>query len=141
MIVGNKVYLSVANIGRTAYSNKMGDKLKDYKVCKKRKALCPACRLFGMAEEEAIASRVRFSDALLCGDSTYGKKTILKELAGPKSSYLPFYLKKPNNGEWSYDNSGCELRGRKFYWHNLKENVAVEPKGEKTKRNASMELI
>jgi len=103
--------------------------------------LCPACRLFGMAEEEAVASRVRFSDALLCGDSTYGKKTILKELAGPKSSYLPFYLKKPNNGEWSYDNSGCELRGRKFYWHNLKENAAVEPKGEKTKRNASMELI
>lgn len=139
----NGVYLSLACLGRIAYQNTMGDVLKEKKPCVKREAVCKACALFGMASnEESIGSRVRFTDATVTTaskDECYMKKSqTLKELAGPKISYLPFYV-NGRGDKWSYDEASSSIRGRKFYWHTTNSNAYTTD--EKTERNLTMQLV
>ena len=146
---GHNIHLSVASIGRTAYQKTMGDMLGDHTSCQDRKKACPACRLFGMIGENSLGSRVRFSDAVM-EDSValpgIDQFVHLKELSGPKTSYLPFYLKNSTPGDiesWSYDSGSVTLSGRKFYWHNTQKNAYIEQATKKKygERNASMELM
>ncbi len=142
------IHLSVANIGRAAYAKTMGDKIGKFKACKDRENACPACRLFGLAPGagKSAVSRVRVTDAALenaggIGEGTY---VTLRELAGPKTSYMPFYLRRMNNGiseKWSYDSQTFELRGRKFYWHGTEGRYYADPRNLKTKRNATVEVL
>lgn len=143
------IHLSVASIGRSAYQKTMGDMLGDHTRCKDRKMACPSCRLFGMIGENSLGSRIRFSDAVM-GDIVplprIDQFVHLKELAGPKPSYLPFYLKNSTPGvieSWSYESGNVTLSGRKFYWHNAQKNAYSEqnPAKQFGERNASMELI
>ena len=89
--------------------------------------MCPTCCLFGFISSEegkrykdteeddkALASRIRFSDALFIhakNQPTYLEEGILNELASPKLSASEFYLSRPrNNGSmahiWNYDYAG-----------------------------------
>ena len=138
------VHLSVANIGRAAYTKDMRDMLSDHKACENRSCVCPACSLFGMIGKESTGSRVRFSDAVMEQELAKSPRVILKELSSPKPSYLPFYLRAKDgvdNADISYDNDAYMLRGRKFYWHNTAKEAYLEPNGERTERNASVELV
>jgi CRISPR-associated protein (TIGR03986 family) len=128
---------------------------KGYEPCEHRGDLCPACALFGMAGKHGAASRVRFTDArtavkLNKMEDYYDEVRILKELAGPKLSAAEFYLKqKPENAHlWNYDYSFKwerknnkktevdftdylpEIRGRKFYWHQLHPDPYIEKEKE-----------
>lgn len=111
--------------------------------CRNRKTLCKACALFGMSEDENVGSKVRFTDAKPKEGNTIkyyrnGEYITLKELAGPKISYMPFYLRQVGEYDvWSYDSSATEIRGRKIYWHHPFNGVV----NQKTKRNTSMILI
>lgn len=141
--------LSFASIGRQAYEHTIGDLLWEKKPCKKRASVCRACALFGMAGEESLGSRIRVTDAVLekPENSTAAYEYhILKELASPKISYLPFYTKQPDVPVWSYDNDGVTLRGRKYYWHNTAEDAwkaerTAGGKSVKTERNTTMQLV
>lgn len=135
---GKDVKLSLACIGRYSYNKNMGAAIGNKAPCKKRNNVCKACALFGMASDESIGSRVRISDAEIISESGFfeEKPAILKELASPKISYLPFYTKKPGDTKnWSYDNT--EIRGRKYYWHSI--NFIQDT--EKTNRNSTMQLL
>lgn len=139
--------LSMACLGRVAYQNTVGDLLKKKVPCKERDKLCKACELFGMTSaDKGISSRVRFTDAVIKKDDivlTENQKIpqkILAELASPKPSYLPFYLKNfdsKNNNTKGYDEKGAELRGRKYYWHSHQTGETKKI----TVRNATMEVI
>ncbi len=111
--------------------------------------------------EKAIGGRVRFTDAVLLGDvkkdtiiqndtdiekDTIIQNVTLKELGTPRLSYIPFYAnKKDGTTADSYDEKDIVLKGRKFYWHDLSDNIyrapCVEDVPEKTKRNATMDLV
>ena len=146
--VNNSVYLSVASIGRSAYKKTMGDMLGSHSRCTSRENACPACRLFGMVGDKSLGTRVRISDAVMekavprCNEKQF---VHLKELAGPKISYLPFYLRNTaaSKESWSYDSSTVTLAGRKYYWHNTKVNAYLEEnsRNQKGERNSSMELM
>ena len=133
--------ISLASIGRVSYQNRMGDKLSTKRPCADRKALCKACQLFGTANGEGkVGSRVRITDAIAKDKQIVVSKVTLKELGSPRISFEPFYIRGG-----SYDNSESELRGRKYYWHNMCEDSyrvdkELENQG-KTKRNATMELV
>jgi CRISPR-associated protein (TIGR03986 family) len=149
----NKYYLSPAAIGREVFYNKLTkiikrpEPYKGYEPCENPDHLCPACALFGLAGKQgAAASRVRFTDArtavkLNKMEDYYDEVRILKELAGPKLSAAEFYLKqKPENAHlWNYDYAvnwrtnrdeipgyDPEIRGRKFYWHQLHPHPYIE---------------
>lgn len=143
---GGRIYLSVASIGRTAYKNTMGDMLGAYSPCTERDCTCPACRLFGMIGNTSLGSRVRFTDATLRSLGGLVPDVTLKELAGPKPSYTPFYLSRKNasgNISWSYDSQDLQLAGRKIYWHNPAVNTekGLYSTKDETGRNATMELV
>ncbi|MGN0291428.1 MAG: TIGR03986 family CRISPR-associated RAMP protein [Lachnospiraceae bacterium] len=135
-----RIYLSMACIGRKAYETSMGELLKKKKPCESREKLCKACALFGMASKEKLGSRIRITDAKAVEwkDEYMEKGIVLKELASPKSSYLPFYVKSKNGVVDSYDEGG-KIRGRKFYWHS--ESDYYKEDVEPTKRNATMDLV
>lgn len=129
-VEGEKLYLSMAAIGRIQYQKTLTHLIGDMSPCKKRDKLCKACRLFGMtAGNEAMGSRVRFSDAVAVGKYEIEENVTLKELGAPRSSYLPFYSKDGKG----YDEKEAEIRGRKFYWHN--------PKAEESKKSNSKEIL
>ncbi|MBR2682995.1 MAG: hypothetical protein IKE22_07010, partial [Atopobiaceae bacterium] len=88
--------------------------------------LCPACSLFGFVDTvsgkspaEARASRVRFTDALPCGEV----RTVTVELPallGPRTSAFEFYLRNDMRGHersFTPETAGTQLAGRKAYWH------------------------
>lgn len=132
------VKMSLACIGRYSYNKNMGAAIGNKSPCKKRNNVCKACALFGMASDESIGSRIRISDAKIISESGFfeEKPAILKELASPKISYLPFYIKKTNNTKnWSYDNT--EIRGRKYYWHSI--NFTQDT--EEINRNSTMQIL
>lgn len=135
-----RLYLSMAAIGRKAFVNTLNDIIKVKKPCKSKKDLCEACMLFGMTgeKEEALGSRIRFTDAKAINDINTEMKT-LSELGSPRMSYMPFYGKilRVTDSEKDYD-SGLEIRGRKFYWHS---NNWQKSDAERNKRNATMELV
>lgn len=148
-------HLSVADIGRSAYTNTMKDLLKKKAPCTNRNHVCKACALFGMTGNDddgsnaALGSKVRISDAKYSSENDpKTTSVVLRELAGPKPSYLPFYLdKKIEDNNWSdgYDAAGAKIRGRKFYWHNEKDyyKAFTDINGNpiKLERNATMELM
>ena len=108
-----KYYLCPAAIGREVFYNKLQDVIKGYEPCNDIKNLCPACALFGMVKgKEAVASRVRFTDAFPVEKKQsfshyYDNVVISPELASPKLSATEFYLKKPDDAHlWNYDYAG-----------------------------------
>jgi len=116
----NNIYLSPAQLGRAEFNRSMGDILGSKRSCKKKNNLCAACGLFGMIGDydNSVASRVRFSDAMLIGQ-VQTSNFILKELGTPHPSYIPFYAYS-ETGTLSYDNDTMEINGRKYYWHDPK---------------------
>lgn len=139
-------YFSAASIGRMQYKNCLTDLIGSKRPCEKRDSLCKACSLFGMTKgQERVGSRIRVSDAIGWGCSI--QRVTLKELGMPRNSYLPFYAEKVKGGQAvpceTYDEAGAGIRGRKFYWHNPKarEDAKVYSTGEKTDRNATMDLV
>lgn len=149
MAKGSPVYLSMACLGRMAYETNMGKLLNKKAPCTSRNQLCSSCALFGMASEEKLGSRVRFTDAsaIHWSENSLEKGVTLRELSSPQSSYLPFYTKKPKDVvNWSYDN-GIEILGRKYYWHSESDYYKeVEFNGEKqnverNNRNITVDLI
>lgn len=142
--INNHYYLSMASIGRTTYNKTMKELIGDKASCKTRDKLCPVCLLFGMISNNdskdnvSLGSRVRVTDAY--AEEVKGIKSVtLKELAGPKNSYIPFYLKSGEN----YDSNDAKVSGRKFYWHNLEvnSNNKIYTTFEKTKRNLTVEIV
>ena len=164
------LYLSPAAIGRITYTHTM--KSFAGEPCSDRTRLCKACSLFGMIgtnDGSGYGSKVRVTDAI-CQNNTGTMNATLKELGSPRTSYLPFYSVDGKG----YDDDGAQIRGRKFYWHNMKaqnkdksycaeitssrqmqkattssfnpnhsrssRNSSVHSV-EKTKRNATMELL
>ncbi len=122
----------------------MGDMLADHITCNDRDNVCPACSLFGMTGKTSNGSRLRFTDAIMDKPMPRSEKVLLKELSGPKTSYLPFFLRsmdgKPDK-DISYDNDAYTIRGRKFYWHNMKKDSYIDTTGKEGERNASVELV
>ena len=135
----NTKQLSLASIGRIAYQKRMGDMLYTKKPCNSRRQLCRACQLFGTANGDGkVGSRLRITDAV-ASDANVIKNVTLKELGSPHISFEKFYIEGK-----SYDDAKGKLRGRKYYWHNIKEKAyevdsGLENQG-KTERNATMEL-
>ncbi|GEM_PF-234236 len=149
---GGKYYLSPAAIGREVFYKKLTDIIGSFKPCDNLKQLCQACALFGLARKnEAAASRVRFTDALISGKPEYENHQTLKELASPKLSATEFYLKRPEQAPdlWNYDYAGNwknkkwddvkgytpEIRGRKFYWHQKNSNPFLGNGDKSSERN------
>ena len=141
------LYLQFACIGRVAFNNDMNDLIRMKKPCEDRSHLCKACSLFGMIggnNDNAIGSRVRFSDAI-CESETdnaaMGYYT-LGELGMPRSAYMPFYSTM-NHGKDAntvgYDDTDVDIRGRKYYWHHKPSNDILH--ADRTNRNATMELV
>lgn len=133
----NKLYLSMAAVGRHVYENTVNDLVGEQRnPCKKRETACPACSLFGMSKKEAFGSHVRITDAKV-DHIDLEKKVTLQELSFPKSGYLPFY----SEGGKDYDIESSNINGRKYYWHNPKACVSkVYTDEKKNQRNTSVDL-
>lgn len=118
--VNGKYYFSFASIGRFKYYTSIDSILKESNrtPCSSLKKLCKACNLFGMVgEEEGLGSSIRITDAIFDGNIDEAiNEYNLTELRTPHPSYLPFYA-KTNNYLAGYDDSQCNIRGRKFYWN------------------------
>lgn len=138
-----RIKLSLASIGRFAYSNNLDKITINHSKCMGRNKICPACALFGMIGDNNLSkgSLVRITDAELTKDNGTTCGVLLKELGAPRTSYLPFYSK---DGD-SYDAHNAVIRGRKFYWHISKaavdSSVYSDTKGLATQRNSTVELI
>ena len=93
--------------------------------CSNIKALCPACRLFGIIGSDDLhcQGRVRFSDAVLKQGELIKKRTYLKVLSNPKPHHHATYGKSKHP-------KGL-IAGRKFYYHHGKF-----PKFSVNERNA-----
>lgn len=168
--LGNNEYimLSPACITREVYKNTVSSLVHTYKKCNsKERELCPACRLFGIANSNvAQGSRVRFSDLLPVKKVNdwkeyYDKPRTLDPLAVPHLENTEFYLKKHKlkpvdpDGEvwfWTYDYYTVkkkngevvvklyhpEISGRKFYWNNLS---GVKECGTQTPLNRTVRTV
>lgn len=102
---------------------------------------CPACSLFGTAENEGRGSRIRFTDAKCTNydKSRIRKDVTFRELASPNIKYIPFYLCGENYSKGYDSDSGVlEIRGRKYYWHH---NPINDDKIECNDRNATFDVI
>jgi CRISPR/Cas system CSM-associated protein Csm3 (group 7 of RAMP superfamily) len=115
--------LTLAAISRTGYKNIGEHKNTE---CKDMYKLCPACRLFGIINDELhCQGRIVFTDALLVKGSLTPEPPIsnrspsgkpfhfLKVLSSPKPSHYPTYGK---NGQ-----RNGPIAGRKFYYHHGKD--------------------
>lgn len=99
---------------------------ESYLPCSYRnKGFCPACNLFGAFGN---ASRLRFTDAVLCEDMPYRADTeyfAFPRMESPKLSKSSlFYTKNLQSGfngryypVWRLDGRDTEINGRKFYFH------------------------
>jgi RAMP superfamily protein len=85
----------------------------DHAGCAGADALCPACRLFGLIQGDAVhvQGRVAFSDAVWVeGTGGFEKETLyLKELSSPKPHHSAIYSASRA--------PGGPIAGRKFYYH------------------------
>lgn len=82
--------------------------------CNDTRALCPACRMFGLLNGRSVFSGlVTIGDARASGDFQTENLT-LGVLSAPKPRHRPFYgqVGQPR-----------QLRGRKFYYHHLPDHV------------------
>lgn len=128
-------YLSFAALGRKAFYKTLNERAgeKAHQKCGSRDNLCPACALFGTLEGEGLGSRVRFTDAY-CRDfepSRLKKNVTFAELASPRPSYVPFYLRELEQGanyQVGYDSDVLQIRGRKFYWHHVPDTKTAVKK-------------
>jgi hypothetical protein len=131
-------YLSPSCITKEFFLKKIPEILKEqnnHNACDKANKACPACRLFGMIgkhqKNEAIKSRVRFSDAQP-EKFEFDSIRTLSILGSARISSTEFYMKKPTKDAktWNYDyailkysptkyleNYKPKLSGRKVYWH------------------------
>ncbi|HEX9943043.1 MAG TPA: RAMP superfamily CRISPR-associated protein [Thermoanaerobaculia bacterium] len=82
-----------------------------HESCNDPNKLCPACRLFGIAQGDEVHAqgRVIFSDAILAGDGLETGEVKLAELSSPKPHHYPIYSQTGA--------VGGTIRGRKFYYH------------------------
>ena len=123
-------YLQPACIGRRTYYKTFEKLMKEKKPCelvrKKKgweneKQLCSACKLFGTVKQDAIGSRLRFTDAGMINGKVSDSFKTLSILSGPKPTFLPFYAKiKNGSGDISfegYDNDQVSIKGRKYFLH------------------------
>ncbi len=145
------VILSPAAIGRISFQRTLNQHIDQKQPCQSREEMCKACRLFGMAQKDAVGGRIRFTDAIMQNPEKMGNKMIpLAELGTPRPSYKPFYATKKatydSRGKVeipNYDTQGVTIRGRKYYWHSkdFKEiNQNAPSTGPDAKRNASMQV-
>jgi len=75
--------------------------------CNDREFLCPACRMFGLIQNNTLlAGNVGFEDAI-CTDSVPHPAIYTPILDGPKPRHSVWYLTKDKS----------KLAGRKFYFH------------------------
>ena len=132
------IKLSLASIGRKAYDNRMGNIVGAKRPCRNRKDMCKACQLFGMVgNEESAGSKVRITDAICVSKNPMSEYKTLGELSTPRISYLLFYT----NGA-SYDDPSCEIKGRKYYWHDMrKSDLSKIVSVNKGKMNATYEAL
>lgn len=166
----NYVYLSLSQMGRYVFDNRLDDLLGSHSACSKHSGteLCKACTLFGMIPDKGIkrkacAGKLRFSDAQVRDFESMGTVT-LKELAGPKITSVEYYTVRPDSAlYWTFDykigaykrvqtddknvsliplKEKCEvsISGRKYFLHNPLLKAQDYSTAEKTKRNSSMEL-
>ena len=127
-------YFSPAQVSRHMFQNTVASLLGEHSagLCGKQRNgyYCPACALFGtLGGGNALASHVRFSDAVADSVTISDDYKNLPELSSPKVTSVEFYSKKgvsfSDVVSWNYDTRGVVLNGRKFYYHS-------EPKTEKT---------
>ena len=140
-----KLTLSFAEIGRISYEKTLNQLVQEKTPCKNRDSLCPACTLFGMVGNQALGSRVRFTEAKCTTPEKIGEEFTLTELAQPRTSYMPFYSNVINE-DYSkhkaipgYDDYGREIRGRKFYWHS-NNFIELNSNVKKTERNSTVQV-
>lgn len=140
---GSLLRFTMAAVGRSFAGRSLNELAGKKAPCRKRGALCEACKLFGMTGEDAIGSRVRFSDAEAVRISKMHDSVTLKELGLPRYSYLPFHAKGQGGAVKSYDDRNVEIRGRKFYWHNpdINKDLGICRTKERTLRNATLDLV
>ena len=137
----SKLYLAPACFTKEASNYSLEDLVGELAACKNLKDQCPACDLFGMTgsdNEQAAASKIRFTDARVVEEkqnSEYFDPIVtLETLANPKIKTVEFYLEKPDRADfWNYDyyvQNGelhfekGRIRGRKFYWHQNQFDMA-----------------
>jgi hypothetical protein len=97
-----------------------------------------------MVGNQALGSRVRFTEAKCTTPDKISEEVTLTELAQPRTSYMPFYsnVTKKDYGKKAtpgYDDNGREIRGRKFYWHSGNFNE-LNSDVEKTERNSTVQI-
>ena len=82
-----------------------------YATCSQVDQLCPACRLFGIAQGDDVHAkgRVIFSDARLTAGALEAQETKLAELSSPKPHHYAIYSRN--------ETEGGPIRGRKLFYH------------------------
>lgn len=132
----NNVYLYLAPACFTKEPSKhsLKELAGEFASCKTLEGSCPCCQLFGMVgqnNEQARASKIRFSDAKVMENKVpeeyYDEIITLETLSSPRLNNVEFYLQQPQGADfWNYDYYTSQgkiilekgtLRGRKFYWH------------------------
>ncbi len=146
----NSIHFSYAGIGRMVFQNSLNDLVGQLDRCRDRKAVCPACLMFGMVggsgEQQGLGGRIRVTNAY-AGEKPKLEYETLKILGMPRNSYFPFYAQNESGKKsvLSYDDQSASISGRKFYWHhNMEtESIALGSYGtkEKSNQNATMELV
>lgn len=135
-IKGRRLYFQPAQISRIVYNNSETALIGIKKPCTSRNQLCPACSLFGMVGDECVGSRIRVSDGVFCKAPKINKEVTLPILSSPRISYMNFYTNIEKRKD-SYDSSGIQFNGRKFYWHHRPKSMQEAP----GKMNATYDII
>lgn len=154
------LYLSPAAITKEIANTSLKEVLGGLTKCETYQKRCPACDLFGMIgndHNEAIGTKVRFSDARVTkirSPKEYYDRILTRETLGtPKLSNPEFYLQRPDGADaWNYDyyvangqihlynkEVPLKLRGRKYYVH--QPEVSLPPDVEKTKSNVTIRPV
>lgn len=119
---GQNYYLAPSQMSRAVFFTQPIDMLKrsNLDVCSEKEKVCEACALFGIVgrtgSEFAIASRIRFSDAVCEDKNCFDKKFTMPISGTPRISSFEFYLKSDLD-QFHADYNGVTIAGRKFYWH------------------------
>lgn len=93
------------------------DKLPpDFRQCRDRSALCPACRMFGMMQTgrdaQMLEGHVRFDDGV-CAEPSYLEPMYTPILSNPKPRHTAWYFTGRNETKHA---TGLPT-GRKYYYH------------------------
>ncbi|MDR1194704.1 MAG: TIGR03986 family CRISPR-associated RAMP protein [Peptococcaceae bacterium] len=95
-------YLAPAAMTKEVFSRTLKELLEKqggHNPCERLAEVCPVCALFGLAGEEALASRLMFRDGVPAADGGetdwsgwYDTVRVLPILSGPKVSATEFYM-------------------------------------------------